>query len=368
LRKEPERSRDAKEIINLRVKGGIRSISAYSVPEIKCPVKLDGNESPFALPEEVLSEVRSSLKDIPFNRYPDPEARALKSKIAKAFKVPDTGKILLGNGSDELISIIMTTFSGGSGKVLYPVPTFSMFGIMARVLGLEVIEVPLDSKFDIDLDETLGCIEREDPDLIFLASPNNPTGNCFSTSKIAQVIESSKGIVVVDEAYSDFSGTTLLDRIDDYPNLLILKTLSKVGYAALRLGILFGCKELVGEMNKVRLPYNINSFTQRFAEIILERPYLIAEAAEKIAMERQRVYDALSSTRGIKVFPSDANFHLIRVGDADKVFSGLAQRGILIRNLSSQGVLDGCLRVTVGTPEENDKFLAALSEIALSEE
>lgn len=367
MKKESERVRDAKEIISLRVREGIRSISAYSVPEIRCAVKLDGNESPFGLPEDVLMEVLSSLKEIPFNRYPDPEARALKSKIAKLFKVRDTEKILLGNGSDELISILMTTFSDGSGKVLYPVPTFSMFGIMARVLGLEVIEVPLDPNFDIDVHETLRCIEKEDPDLVFIASPNNPTGNCFSTSKITQIIEASKGIVVVDEAYSDFAGTTFLEKLDDHPNLLILKTLSKVGYAALRLGILFGRKELVGEMNKVRLPYNINSFTQRFAEIILERPYLIAQVAEKIAMERRRVYDALSSTPGIKVFPSNANFHLIKVGNADKAFSELAQRGILVRNLSSHGLLENCLRVTVGTPEENDRFLSALSEIALSE-
>jgi len=275
--------------------------------------------------------------------------------------------IVLGNGSDELIGMLMTTFSGGTGRVLYPVPTFSMYRITGLALGLELVEVELDDGFDIDVDVTLKEVKRKNPDLIFLASPNNPTGNRFSDERIFEVLSSSKGIVILDEAYCDFSGKTFLTPIEKYGNLVVLRSMSKVGFAGIRMGMLFGRSEIVREINKVRLPYNVNSFSQRIAEVILDNVGFVVKNAQLIALERDRVYKALKLINGAEVYPSDANFVLFRVNDADRVFGELIERGVLIRNFNSPGRLKNCLRVTIGTPEENDAFIMALGEILSSQ-
>jgi len=361
-KKNPKASPPPSPLIENRVREYVRSLEAYSVPQIPCAVRLDGNEAPLGLPGEVYERVAETLRGIPFNRYPDPEALALRKTVAALFGL-EAGQIVVGNGSDELIAMLLITMGGGTGRVLYPVPTFSMYGITAKVLGLETVEAALDDAFDIDIESTLALIDSQDPDLIFLASPNNPTGNSFSEEKIKRIIEASSGIVVVDEAYCDFSGTTLLPLLVTAPNLVILRTLSKIGFAALRLGFLFAGEEIAAEVNKARLPYNINSLTQSFAELILRDPSFITERVRMVVKERERVFNALSYMEGIRVFPSDANFHLIRVQNAQWVFDELVKRDVLVRNLSSPGALRDCLRVTVGTPQENDAFLAALADI-----
>jgi len=345
-----------------RVKEGIRKLSAYSVPHYHVEVKLDGNESPFHLPSDVASQVEKALSAVDVNRYPDPEALAVRDIISRTSHFPLDG-ILLGNGSDELIGMLIATFCGGSGSILIPVPTFSMFGITGTALGARVLESPLDGAFDIDFNPFLDIIEREDPDLIFLASPNNPTGNVYSEEKIGSVISRSRGIVVVDEAYSDFSGQTFLPDVKEHENLIILRTLSKVGFAGLRLGILYGREELAREINKVRYPYNINSLTQATAGVVLENHEFVNENIQLIVRERDRVYKALTGMEGVETYPSDANFILFKVGDADALFGGLIDRGVLIRNFNRPGRLENCMRVTIGTPDENDRFLSAVSEI-----
>jgi len=345
-----------------RVREGISELLPYSVPHIECRVKLDGNESPFRLPDEVLKRVLREIGEIPVNRYPDPDATVLRERISSMAGFPSDG-ILVGNGSDELIEMLMRTFSGHTGRVLYPVPTFSMFRIIGISLGLEQIPVELDGRFDIDIKATLREIRRKNPDLIFLATPNNPTGNSFSDDRILEILKNSDGVVVVDEAYCDFSGKTFLPLIEEYENLIILRTMSKVGFAGIRLGILFGRSDLVSEVNKVRLPYNVNSLSQRVAEVVLENSAFVKENVQLIIRERERVYRGLKVIRGIEAFPSDANFILFRVKDADKVSGELIKRGVLIRNFNSPGRLENCLRVTIGTPEENDEFLKAVGEI-----
>jgi histidinol-phosphate aminotransferase len=201
-------------IIESRVSQKIRDISPYSVPHFNCKVRLDGNESPFSLPKEVQEKVDRAIKEIDINRYPDPEAKRLIEIISGVCEFPKEG-ILLGNGSDELIGMLITTFSNGTGRVLCPTPTFSMYRLAGLAMGADIIETALDENFDIDLDETIGVIENNDPDLIFLASPNNPTGNMYSADKIAEIISVAKGIVVVDEAYSDFSGYTFLPLVKE---------------------------------------------------------------------------------------------------------------------------------------------------------
>lgn len=353
------------DIVRSRVKKGIQRLSAYSVPHVDCRVKLDGNESPFSLPPEILEKVLKVIKKVPINRYPDPGARVLREKISRIIGFPSEG-IVLGNGSDELIGMLMTTFSGGTGRVLYPVPTFSMYRIMGIALGLKPVEIELDEGFDIDVDVTLKEIKRKNPDLIFLASPNNPTGNRFSDERIFNILSGSNGIVVLDEAYCDFSGRTFLSLIEKYENLVVLRSMSKVGFAGIRMGMLFGRDEIAREINKVRLPYNVNSFSQRIAEVILDNVEFVGKNAQLITLERDRVYNALKLMSGVEVYPSDANFILFRVNDADRVFGGLIERGVLIRNFNSPGRLKNCLRVTIGTPEENDTFLVALGKVLSS--
>lgn len=339
---------------------GVAALSAYSVPRVECPVRLDGNESPFAPPRELARKVTEATSAAELNRYPDPHASRLRALISGLYDVP-VGSVLLGNGSDELITMLLMAFSGGSGAVLCPVPTFSMYALLARALGLTVIEVPLDEGFDLPLHAVLGHIAASAPDIVFLATPNNPTGNCFSEDRVEAVIGASRGVVVVDEAYCDYSGTSFIPLLPERENLVVLRTMSKVGFAALRLGMLFAAPELTEELNKVRLPYNINSLSMAAAEVVLREPAFMAENARLIIRERGRVYGTLRAMDGVEPHESDANFILIRVGDAGAVFARLVESGVLVRNLSSPGRLMDCLRVTIGTPGENDAFLSALA-------
>jgi len=352
-------------IVASRVSQKIRDISPYSVPRFDCKIRLDGNESPFSLPKQVQEKVDKALKGIDINRYPDPEAESLIQIISRVCDFPKEG-ILLGNGSDELIGMLITTFTFGTGRILCPAPTFSMYKLTGLAMGAEIIETDLDERFDIDLDATISAIEENDPDLIFLASPNNPTGNMYSASKIAEIISVAKGIVVVDEAYSDFSGYTFLPLVKECENLVILRTLSKVGFAGIRLGMLFARENLVTEINKVRYPYNINSLSQGVAKVVLDNHEFVSENIQLIIRERDRVYNALSSLERIEAYSSDANFVFFRVDDADTLFSKLVEKDILIRNFNRPGRLENCMRVTIGTPEENDAFLSTLGAILSS--
>jgi len=336
------------------VKPVVRGLRAYEAKEIPCRVKLDANESPYPF-EEDLSKILAELRT---NRYPDPEAKDLKRLIAKRYGLSPQN-ILLGNGSDELIYYLVTTFGG---PVLYPVPTFSMYNIISRALGERGVAVPLDKEFDIDIEKMLRTIKKETPKVIFLSSPNNPTGNCFSAEKIMMLIERSKGIVVVDEAYQPFASEKgFLPLLGDYGNLVIMRTLSKIGFAALRLGFLLADAGIVAQVNKVRLPFNVNSLSQAIAEKALRDRRGLTASVKTVISERDRVSGEMAGTRGVERFPSEANFILFRVKDPDRVYSALLRKGVLIRNLNSG--IKGCLRVTIGAPKENTIFLRALKEV-----
>jgi len=348
-----------------RVNPEILEINSYSVPKIECSIRLDGNESPFETNPEILSLISNEIASIELNRYPDPESTDLKKIISEKFNFPVDG-LLIGNGSDELIQMLIETVTGKSGVVLVPSPTFSMYGLTSHILNNKVIETDLDENYDLDTEDILNKIKQHDPDLLFFASPNNPTGNAFSTDKIIEVIEASSGIVVVDEAYFDYYGKTFISLIHKYNNLVVLRTLSKIGFAAIRLGVLFGSEEIVGQVNKTRLPYNINTVSQKIAEIVLSNEELLKENYSKITRERERIFTELNKLKDIIVCPSDANFFLIQVPDADFCFEEMAEKDILIRNLSNSGRLSGCIRVTIGTTEENNAFLEAISAISFS--
>ena len=329
---------------------------AYRAAEIPCRIKLDANESPLGF-ETALKAV-SSLKT---NRYPDPEAKALKRLLARDFRVAPEN-ILQGNGSDELIYYLIATFGG---PVLYPVPTFSMYGIIAQAFGEEKVEVPLDEAYDLDAEAMLTAVRRKKPKIIFLSSPNNPTGNCFSSERILPLLEASKGIVVVDEAYQPFASERgFLPLLKDYKNLVILRTLSKIGLAGLRLGFMIASPEIVEEVNKVRLPFNVNALSQAVALAALQEKKKLKASIRQIVTERGRLLSAMETIPGITPFPSEANFILFRVSGPERVYEELLKQGILVRNL--QDAVEGSLRVTVGTPKENKAFLRALAKIQRS--
>jgi histidinol-phosphate aminotransferase len=328
----------------------IRSLRPYEAKEIPCKVKLDANESPYTIN---IAPDKKILRRL--NRYPDPEAKELKKAISKNLKI-NTDNILPGNGSDELIYYLITTFGG---PVLYPVPTFSMYGIISQALGEKNIGIPLNKDFDLDIDKMLAAIKKYSPRLIFLSSPNNPTGNCFSAESILKIIEASKGIVIVDEAYQPFSSDRgFLPLLKDYKNLAILRTLSKIGFASLRVGFLIADAGLINEVNKVRLPFNLNALSQAMALEAFKNKNIIESQIKNITSERERLFEELSSIKDITPYPSEANFILFKTKNTDVVFQKLIKNGVLVRNLSS--AVKDSLRVTVGTPEENNFFIKAL--------
>lgn len=341
--------------IHKLIRPNIRSLRAYQAKEIPCAAKLDANESPFGFPV-----TKEMLRSVDTNRYPDPEAKALRKAIAKDLKIRPEN-ILQGNGSDELIYYLITTFGG---PVLSPVPTFSMYGIIAQALGEKSVAVPLTDAFDLDLPKMLAAIRHDKPKLIFLSSPNNPTGNCFSAESILKIIEAvkEKAIVVVDEAYQPFASVRgFIPLLRDYPHLVIMRTLSKIGLAGLRVGFLIAQGEIIDEVNKVRLPFNLNAFSQSIALSAMNRKAALRRSIQLIISERGRLFRELSNIEGIMPYPSEANFILFRVREPDRVYEELLNKGVLVRNM--KGVVDGCLRVTVGTTAENRMFINRLKSV-----
>ncbi len=345
------------------VRPEIRALKAYHVPDAAGLVKLDAMENPYAWPDDVKRAWVKTLHDVAINRYPDPDARTLRGRLRAALAVPDGMELLLGNGSDELIQIILLAVSNPNAVALAPTPTFVMYEMIARFAGMKFAGVPLAPDFALDLPAMLEAIEAHRPAVVFLAYPNNPTGNLFARGDIERIIEKAPGLVVLDEAYHAFAGESFMERLRNHDNLLVMRTLSKQGLAGLRLGMLAGPAAWLAELNKVRLPYNIGSLTQASAEFAFAHLALLDEQAGRIREDREKLFRTLASLPGVHAWPSKANFILFRTDerDADQVFEGLRARGVLVKNLNSAGgALKACLRVTIGTPEENAVFVKAL--------
>jgi histidinol-phosphate aminotransferase len=330
-------------------------------------IKLDAMENPYHWPAELTARWQQRLAGAELNRYPDPDARALAQVLRQQQQIPDTAGLLLGNGSDELIQLLLLAVAAPDRIVMAPEPGFSMYHMIATFVGLDFVAVPLrPSDFALDVEAMLTAIDRHQPVVIFLAYPNNPTGNLFADDAIARVIAAAPGLVVVDEAYHAFAAATWMDRLPEYDNLMVLRTLSKSGLAGLRLGMLAAGREWTEQINKIRLPYNINCLTQLSATFAMEQAAVLRQQTEQIISDRERLFRQLQQLPGLSVYPSRANFILFRVmeGRAAAVYEGLRQAGILIKNLHKAGtVLADCLRVTVGTASENEAFLAALRRL-----
>ena len=351
-----------KDVINHLIRPEIRALQAYHVPDAGGFIKLDAMENPYAWPESLKQEWLKRLHDVAINRYPDPSASALRAKLKQALAVPADMELMLGNGSDELIQLILMGVARPDAVVLAPQPTFVMYAMIATFVGMKFVGVPLGRDFALDLDAMRTALRAHRPAVVFLAYPNNPTGNLFDAAAIETLLQEAPGLVVVDEAYHAFAQQTFMDRLGRYDNLLVMRTLSKQGLAGLRLGILAGDPAWLTEFDKLRLPYNINSLTQASAEFALEHKAVLDEQAARLRADREELYRALTGMPGVQVWPSAANFLLFRTATAaERVFAHLREQRVLIKNLAGAGgVLAGCLRVTVGTPEENAAFLAAL--------
>lgn len=343
----------------------VLAMTAYKIADASGMIKLDAMENPYNWPKDIENEWLDSLRNCQINRYPDPMAHELTHSIRQFDKIPDEFSVLLGNGSDEIIQLLLMALPNDA-TVLSVAPSFVMYKQISRSLGLNYQSIPLlNNDFELDLPQMLAAINKYQPSVIFLAYPNNPTGNLFSDSSIGKILEESKGLVVIDEAYAPFAKASFINKLGQNPKLLIMRTLSKIGLAGLRLGYIAGNPVIIEQLNKIRLPYNINILTQLTAKLALSHSAMFEQQTEIICLERTRVFKLLEELDGFCPFPSSTNFILFRApkNQATAIFTSLKQQGVLIKNLDSQGgLLADCLRVTIGKPEENNAFLFALKK------
>lgn len=344
----------------------VLALSAYHVADAKGFIKLDAMENPYQWPEDIKNQWLEVLKNCALNRYPDPAATELNALLKQVNQIPDEFSLLLGNGSDEIIQLLLMALPPNS-CVLAPEPSFVMYKQISVSLGLNYHGVPLRAEdFSLDMDSMLQAIEDLQPAVIFLAYPNNPTANLFDSAAIKQILQAAPGLVVIDEAYAPFTDATFISELGHYQNLLVMRTLSKLGLAGLRLGFIAGPAAIIEELDKIRLPYNINVLTQASCVFALSQPDLFEPQTQAICQQRARLLAKLNDLAGISAYPSAANFILFRTpeGQANSIFAALKEQGVLIKNLSPQaGLLSDCLRVTVGKPEENQAFFHALEQI-----
>ncbi len=344
----------------------IAALDAYVVPDARGLIKLDAMENPYRLPEELVPGWLERLRGVALNRYPDPQATGVKTRLREALGLEAATPMLLGNGSDELIQIVVLALAGPGRSVLAPAPSFAMYRMIARFAGMDPVAVALRGEdFSLDMPAMRDAIARHRPAVIFLAYPNNPTGNLWPRAEIEEILRIAPGLVVIDEAYAPFASDSFLGRLGGYPNLLLLRTLSKMGLAGLRLGLALGPPAWLEALERLRLPYNINVLTQASVTFALEHREVFEAQAARIRDDRQALLQTLQGLEGVQVYPSEANFLLFRTlaRPGPEVFQGLRRQGVLVKDLSTQPGLKDCLRVTVGTAEENAAFVAALRAV-----
>ena len=342
------------------VRPEILALKAYAVADAEGMVKLDAMENPYPLPEPMRRELAERLSRVELNRYPEPTGRKLRELIARRMNVPSGMELLLGNGSDDLIQIVSLALARPGAVMMYPAPSFVMYSMNATFTGMRGVGVPLREDYSFDADDFVRRMQAEKPALVFIAYPNNPTGVLYPEPDVEKVIRAAPGLVVVDEAYHVFARRTFMPRLAEFPNLAVLRTVSKLGLAGIRLGYLAARPEWIREFNKVRQAYNLNVLTQAAALYVLERLDVLEEQAARILRDRSELARAFAGMPAIKVFPSQANFFLVRVPDADLTYEALKRQNVLVRNLHPG--LPNCLRINVGTPEENRILIAALRE------
>jgi len=355
--------RDEK-IIHL-IRPGAKKKLAHNAPPTRGAIRLDAMESPYTWPSYLRGEWSEEMQKISMNRYPDPDATDLKAKLRQVFDVPPMTDMMLGNGSDEIVQIINMALRPTGGVVMAAVPSFSMYEKVTRNLGMEFVGVPLRAdNFELDVDAMIAAIDDHQPAVVYLASPNNPTGNTFAEEDIIRIVEASNGIVVVDEAFAPFAGCNSMGLIEKYENLLVMRSLSKIGLAGMRLGFLVGQANWIGDINQMRLPYNICALSQFTGGFVLDYFDVFEEQIEQTVRDRAWVMENIRRLEGVEVFESEANFMLLRFpkGRAEEVDMAMRERGVWVKNFADgHPMLRDCLRVTIGKPSENVAFLSALT-------
>lgn len=349
------------------VKPAVLSQRAYTLAARSADVKLDQNENPWELPEALKQRVLAQALARPWSRYPAFDPAELVQALA-AFSGWRADGILAGNGSNELIEALLVVTVGAGTRVVIPEPTFTLYALLATILGGEPVRVAMSrphaaGPFAYDVDRLLAARRESGAPLCIVCSPNNPTGTSLALADVERLCRDGDGLVVIDEAYHEFAGTSAVPLLERHKNLVVLRTFSKaMALAGLRVGYLLASPELVRELNKARLPYNLNFFSQLAALAALEERELLAGSARRLVDERQRLLAELDGMPGVRAQPSDANFFLLELLEADPkaVWSALARRGVLVRDVTSYPLLARCLRVSVGSPSQNDAFLHAL--------
>ena len=343
------------------VRQDVRSMHAYAIQPSAGLVKLDAMENPHRLSPALQAELGARLGALAFNRYPAERIDDLHSALASYAGMPEGCAIMLGNGSDELISLVAMACDVPGASILAPLPGFVMYGMSAQLQGLKFIGVDLTPDFELDERAMLAAIAQHRPSIIYIAYPNNPTANLWDDAVIDRIIASAPGLVVVDEAYQPFSSRSYIDRLARHSHVLLMRTLSKFGLAGVRIGYMIGPKALVAEFDKVRPPYNISVLNCEAALFALEHADVFAAQAIDLRQQRARLQAALAQLPGVKAWRSDANMILARFPDAQKTFDGLKAHGVLVKNVSKlHPLLANCLRLTVGTEGENTQMLSAL--------
>jgi len=357
-------------LVETLIRPEIRALQAYPVGKAEGMIKLDAMENPFRWPEDMVSEWQDLLAGCALNRYPNPVAPEVVSGLRQVMSVPDEYEVLLGNGSDEIIQLLAMAVAQPGACVLAPEPGFVMYKMIATFVGIDYCGVPLNDDFSLNRRAMLSAIKERNPALIFLAQPNNPTGNLWEENDLTAIIEAAKGLVVLDEAYLPFSRRNHLDWLSRFDNVLVMRTLSKVGLAGLRLGMLFGRPEWLAEVDKIRMPYNINVLTQASAAFALKHYDVLMQQCDVLKSERDVMQKKLREL-GFSVYDSEANFILARVPESTEtkktardIFEALKQQKILIKCLDGgHPLLNRCLRFTVGAPEENAALYSALGTV-----
>jgi histidinol-phosphate aminotransferase len=346
------------------IRQDVKSMHAYAIQPSAGLVKLDAMENPFRLPKPLQRELGARLGRVAINRYPTTCVGDVIAALSKYVELPPGCKLMLGNGSDELISLLALACDIPGATIVAPVPGFVMYEMSARLQGLKFVGVPLTPSFELDEAALLAAIETQRPALTYLAYPNNPTANLFDEAKVERIVAAvgaQSGLVVFDEAYQPFAARTWMPRVGSLPHVLVLRTLSKFGLAGVRLGYLAGPAALIDEVDKVRPPYNIGALNAEATLFALDHADEFARQAGVLRAERARLQRELAATPGVTAFPSEANMILVRVANAAAAFQGMKTRGVLVKNVSAMHpLLAGCLRLTVGTPEENTLMIDAL--------
>lgn len=347
-----------------RIRQDVLGMHAYAVQESAGMVKLDAMENPHRLPPELQQALGQRLGGLALNRYPDGRVNDLRDALARHAGLPEGFDLMLGNGSDELISLLAMACDVPGASILAPLPGFVMYAMSAQLQGLAFHGVPLTANFELDRAAMLDAMAAHRPSIVYLAYPNNPTANLWDDETIEAIVQAQGaqgGLVVMDEAYQPFASRSYIDRIARHSHVLLMRTLSKFGLAGVRLGYMLGPKELIAEIDKVRPPYNVSVLNYECALFALEHADVFAAQAADIRAQRAALTEGLTALPGVHPFPSDANMILVRVPDAQRAFDGLKARGVLVKNVSKMHpLLANCLRLTVGTADENAQLLAAL--------